>query len=94
MYRTRLPICFMFIVFLLTGCSSIDSDAKNAAELSCQALELLKKAQSGDMSVLQEGQEMLQKAEQMRKEFEEKYNTVEEMEEFLTAYNKHLEQCR
>lgn len=87
-------ILFAFFLFASGGCSSIERDAREAAELTCESLQLMKKAQSGDMPAVTKGVELMQKAEQMRKELEEKYRAPEDMEKFLTAFNKYLEECK
>lgn len=91
--RITFLIAFLSCLFVLNGCSSVDSDAKQLADLTCESMRLLKQAASGDMSVLQKGQELTKQAEKLREELDKKYQTLEEKKEFLEALSKHLQKC-
>ncbi|MCC6548864.1 MAG: hypothetical protein IT279_02225 [Ignavibacteriaceae bacterium] len=88
-----LPAVIITLLLSAGACSSIDNDAKRVAELTCEAQQLMKKAASGDMSVLQRSQELALKADKLRVELEDKYKTAEEMEEFLRSLTRYLENC-
>ncbi|GMU87200.1 MAG: hypothetical protein AMXMBFR48_24410 [Ignavibacteriales bacterium] len=84
----------LFSLMLMTNaCSSIERDAKKVAELTCEAQQLMKRAASGDMTVLERSQELILEANTLREELEKKYTTAEEMEEFLRALSRNLEDC-
>jgi ribosomal protein L17 len=66
----------VMLTMVLSSCgSSIESDAKKAAELQCEAEKLMEKASSGDLSVMEESKELASEAEALSKELEEKYTS-------------------
>jgi hypothetical protein len=68
------------ILFCFSACSSVDGDARKAAELSRESLDEVK-AQD------------LQKAEELYKESQDiiaRYKGTDQYEEFFAAYNKYL----
>lgn len=70
----------IILLFLCVSCSSVDSDAKKAAELNLESIEYVK-------------QQDLQEAEILYKESQEivnRYKNTEKEEEFYVAYNKYL----
>jgi len=72
----------IFILFLFSACSSLDSDAKKAAELNKKSINYAKESD-------------LQKAEELYKESQEivdEYRKTDEYEEFLKTYYKYLEE--
>jgi PBP1b-binding outer membrane lipoprotein LpoB len=71
----------IFILFLFSACSSLDSDAKKAAELNKQSIEYAKNAD-------------LKKAEELYKESQEIVNSYigsDEYDEFNKAYHQYME---
>lgn len=73
-------ILFIFISFSLSACSSLDGDAKKAAELNKKSMNYAKDSD-------------LQKAEELYRESQEiidEYRKTDEYEEFQKAYNKYM----
>lgn len=73
-------VSFIFILFMFASCSSLDSDAKKAAELNKESLKYVKELD-------------LQKAEKLYMEAQEiisEYKGTDKNEEFLQAYYKYL----
>ena len=71
---------FIFILLSLSACSSLDGDAKKAAELSKKSIDYAKDSD-------------LQKAEELYKESQQiidEYRKTDEYEEFQKAYNKYM----
>lgn len=70
----------IILLLLCVSCSSVDSDAKKAAELNLKSMDYIKKQD-------------LQKAEELYKESQEiinKYKSTDKYTDFYTAYNKYL----
>lgn len=73
-------LTFISLVILFTACSSLDSDAKKAAQLNKESIEYVKE---GD----------LEEAERAYKESQEilsRYKGTEEYDEFQSAYNTYM----
>jgi outer membrane protein assembly factor BamD (BamD/ComL family) len=73
-------LTFIFLVILFTACSSVDSDARKAAQLNKESIEYVKE---GD----------LEEAERAYKEAQEilsRYKGTEKYDEFQTAYNTYM----
>ncbi|NDV95086.1 hypothetical protein D0T84_09160 [Dysgonomonas sp. 521] len=76
-------LALIFILFLFFACSSLDNDAKKAAELNKQSIEYAKDAD-------------LQKAEELYKESQEIVNSyigTDEYEEFRKLYHQYMEEA-
>lgn len=70
----------LFIFILFGACSSLDGDAKKAAELNKKSMDYAKDSD-------------LQKAEELYKESQkivDEYRKTDEYEEFRKAYNKYM----
>lgn len=70
----------IILLFLCVSCSSVDSDAKKAAELNLKSIEYIRKQD-------------LQEAEKLYKQSQEiinHYKNTDDSNEFYTAYNKYL----
>lgn len=84
----------LFAAVIFSGCGSgIESDAKKVAALQCKAQKLMQKAASGDLSVLDESNELAAEVESMISNLEGKYSSMEDMAEFEKAYRKELRNC-
>lgn len=70
----------MFILVSFSACSSLDGDAKKAAELSKKSINYAKD------SDLQKAEELYQESQQIIDE----YRKTDEYEEFQKAYNKYM----
>jgi hypothetical protein len=81
--------------FIMTSCggNSIESDAKKVAELQCKAQQLMQKATSGDMSVMEESTKLATEAATLSKEMEGKYTSDSDKEKFANALLKELGIC-
>ncbi len=81
LYMNKLvSLLAIILLFLCVSCSSVDSDAKRAAELNLKSIEYIK-------------EQDLQEAEKLYKESQEivnKYKNTENSKEFYAAYNKYL----
>lgn len=85
----------MLAAVVCIGCSgSAESDGRRLAELQCKATKLASKAQSGDMSVLQESIKISAEAAELAKTFEEKYTSDSDKEKLRDAYLKALQDCK
>ncbi len=86
----------LFASLILTSCGggSIESDAKKVAELQCKAQQLMKKASSGDMAVMQESTKLASEAATLSKEMEGKYTSDSDKEKFAKALLKELANCK
>lgn len=76
----RFIIYSLFFIPLLSSCSSVDGDAKEAADLNRRSIN-----HARDLE--------LEKAEKCYKESREivnKYKDTDRFEEFYTAYNKYM----
>lgn len=76
----QLALSIIFIVILLTSCSSIDGDAEKAAKLNRKSMEYAKELK-------------LEEAEKLYKESREiiaRYKDTDKFEEFHMAYNKYM----
>lgn len=78
------------LLLSVTACSSIESDAKKAAEMACDAQKM---ALEGDFD-MEKMQEMQQEAQELYEEMAGKYETMEDMERFAEAYSRELDNCR
>ncbi|NUN08232.1 MAG: hypothetical protein HUU54_03560 [Ignavibacteriaceae bacterium] len=84
----------LIIVLLFAGCrDSIESDAKKAAELHCEAMALMKKAAAGDISSLDEAKKLSEKSEKLMQELKGKYTSLEDTKKFLSAYTEAIKNC-
>ncbi len=85
----------LFASVILTSCgdSSIEKDAKKAAELQCKAQELMQKATSGDMSVMEESTKLASEVATLSKEMEEKYTSDSDKKKFAEALLKEMGNC-
>lgn len=75
-------LALIFILFLFFACSSLDSDAKKAAELNKKSIDYAKSAN-------------LQKAEELYKESQEiviRYEGTDDYDEFRKAYYRYMEE--
>jgi len=87
----------MFIAsVILTSCGggSIESDAKKVADLQCKAQQLMKKATSGDMSVITESTKLMSDAAALSKEMEGKYTSDSDKKKFAEALLKAMGDCK
>ena len=90
----RALVC-MSAAVIFVGCSdSADSDGRRLAELQCKATKLATKAQSGDMSVLQESMKFSAEAAEFAKTLEGKYTSDSDKEKLRDAYLKALKDCK
>ena len=85
----------IFASTILTSCGggSIESDAKKVAELQCKAQQLMKKATSGDMSVMEESTKLASEAATLSKEMEGKYTSDSDKQKFAEALLKEMGNC-
>ena len=81
---------------ILTSCGggSIESDAKKVAELQCKAQQLVQKATSGDMSVMEESTKLTSEAAALSKEMEGKYTSDSDKKKFAEALLKEMGNCK
>ncbi|MDR0823459.1 MAG: hypothetical protein LBN74_00060 [Prevotella sp.] len=73
-------LAYLFVLIIFYACSSVDGDAKKAAELNKESLEYAKKPD-------------LHKAEELYKESREiinKYKETDKYEEFQKAYHQYM----
>jgi len=86
----------MIASFTLTSCGggSIESDAKDFAELQCKAQQLTQKAVSGDMSIMEESTKLAYEAATLSKEMEGKYTSDSDKEKFAKALLKEMGNCK
>ncbi len=62
---------FCIVVFFLMACStSPESVGKEAGQMTCASMKLLKKALTGDVSAKDEGEKLKKKAEELKKKIE------------------------
>jgi hypothetical protein len=82
--------------FLLTSCGggSIESDAKKVAELQCKAQQIMQKATSGDMSLMEESTKLASEAAALSKEMEGKYTSDSDKQKFAEALMKEMGACK
>ncbi len=86
----------MFIVSaIMTSCGggSIQSDAKKVAELQCKAQNLMQKATTGDMSVMEESTKLASEAATLSKEMEGKYTSDSDKQKFAEILLKEMGNC-
>lgn len=86
----------MIASLILSSCGgggSIESDAKRLADLECKGTQLMKKASSGDMSVLEESTKLATEAQELMKELENKYSSDSDKEKLREAYEKAKKNC-
>lgn len=76
---TSLPVILLF-VFVLSSCSSLDSDAKKAAELNKESLEYIR----------QQNLEKAEKAYKASQEIVSRYKGTEQYMEFHKAYSEYM----
>lgn len=97
---TTIIVALLFASFILTSCggSSIESDAKKYAALTCKAQKVaaegIAKAASGDMSALTESTKLASEAAALGNEMQGKYKNAADLEKFSTAYLKALAECK
>ena len=85
----------MIAVMVLVGCgNSVEADGRKLAELQCKASKLAAKAQSGDMSVVQESLKLSTEAAELTKELESKYASDSDKEKLREAYLKAVKDCK
>ena len=78
------------LLLSVTSCSSIESDAKKAAKMACEAQKM---ALEGDFD-MEKMQEMQEEATELYQEMADKYDSMEDMEKFAEAYSRELEKCK
>lgn len=66
--------------------------AKKAADLACKAQEMSQQVMSGEIS-MEESMELAEEATQLMQEMQVKYDSGEDYEAFMEAYNKALANC-
>lgn len=80
---------------IMTSCAnSVESDAKEVADITCEAGKLMEKSFAGDSTAAKEMEELGAKMEALSTELQEKYKTPEEQKAFQEAYMKALEECK
>lgn len=81
---------------IITSCggSSIESDAKKVAELQCKAQELMQKAASGDMSLMEESTKLTSEAATLSNEMEGKYTSDADKQKFAEALLREISKCK
>jgi len=86
----------IFASVVLTSCGgdSIASDAKKIADLQCKALQLLQKATSGDMSLMEQSTKLSSEATSMVKEMESKYTSDSDKKKLAEALLKEMGNCK
>lgn len=83
------------VTLMALSCSnSIESDAKKAAELSCKAQKLAMKAASGDADALEESTKLAAEATALFEKMQGKYESIEDAQKFVSAYQKALADCK
>jgi hypothetical protein len=88
----NLILTAVFIFFLMSCSSAIERDAKKAADLACKAQEMSQQVMSGEIS-MEESMELAEEATQLMQEMQVKYDSGEDYEAFMEAYNKALANC-
>jgi hypothetical protein len=87
-------VLFASVMLVSCGGDSIQSDAKKVAELQCKAQELMQKATSGDMSVVEESTKLANEAATLSKEMEGKYTSDSDKQKFSEALLKEMGNCK
>ena len=86
--------------FAFTACgnssSSIQSDAKKLADITCRYQKLATKAGQGDMSDVSEYTKLASESATLSSEMQKKYSKgdAKEYSIFLEAYNKAVAECK
>jgi hypothetical protein len=86
----------IFVALLVVSCSknTIDADAKRIGDLTCKSMQLMKKALTGDESVLAESQKLSQEAEALKTELEAKYTSDSDKTKLAEAIAKAMNDCK
>lgn len=83
-----------FTVFMLASCANpIESDAKKVAELQCEAQELMQKVMAGDASLMEESSKLAEKAAELSRKMEKKYDSASDRQKFAEALLKEMGNC-
>lgn len=81
-------------VAMMSCGGSVDSDAQRLADLQCKAQKLIAKAQSGDMSVMEESTKLAAEATALKTELEGKYTSDDDKAKLAEAYLKAMANCK
>ncbi|CAN5771352.1 hypothetical protein BH11BAC3_BH11BAC3_05060 [soil metagenome] len=85
----------LFTVILISCKSTIEYDAKKAAELTCKSQQAAIKLVSGDLAtVMAQNEVLIKEATKMKNDLEKKYTTKAERQKFLDAFLKEMENCK
>jgi hypothetical protein len=88
------PMFFASVVLTSCGGDSIASDAKKIADLQCKAQQLLQKATSGDMSLMEKSTKLTSEATSLVKEMESKYTSDSDKKKLAEALLKEMGNCK
>jgi|SRR5690625_3879419 len=86
----------LFASLILSSCggNSVDSDAKKLAKLQCKAQETMMKATSGDMSMMEENEKLIEEITILSEELEGKYTSEADLKRFTEVLLKEMEKCQ
>ena len=87
-------IAIALFIFTSCGSSSVESDAKKVAALQCEAQELMQKAASGDMDLLEKSSKLATEAATLSNEMQGKYTSDADKQKFAEALLKALNDCK
>ncbi|MDO9253956.1 MAG: hypothetical protein Q7U54_00485 [Bacteroidales bacterium] len=87
-------IAIASIILSSCGGGSIESDAKKVADLQCKAQQLVQKAASGDMSVIEESTKLASEAAALSEKMEGKYTSDSDKQKFAEALLKEMGNCK
>jgi len=86
----------MIASFILTSCGegSIESDAKKLANLQCKAQQLMQKATTGDMSIIEESTKLGAEAATLSEQMKGKYTSDSDKKKFAETLLKEMNNCK
>ncbi|MEO6230110.1 MAG: hypothetical protein ABJB11_07855 [Ferruginibacter sp.] len=86
---------FLLTAILISCKSTIEYDAKKAAELTCKSQQAAINVVSGDVAtVMAQNEVLIKEATKMKNDMEKKYTTKTERQKFLVAFLKEMENCK
>lgn len=85
----------VFVLYIIVGCtSSVDTDARNLADLQCRSRRTAEKVARGDQSLAIQSTKLILELTELRSTLDVKYPPGSSREEFTKAYEKALQECR
>jgi len=86
---------FIFTLVALTSCGhSIQSDAKEMAQKTCEASKLMQRLFAGDNSAAKDLRKITKESEELSADIKKRYTSEKDKKAFQEEYIKDLQNCK